>query len=255
VARSGRVVVVIGGAGLLGRAFTAAIAETGSTVVVGDMDVAGGEAVAGNITDAGGRAEFDRIDVTDGSSIDYVLQAVDRRHGGIDAVVNSAYPRNAAYGRRLEDVEYADFCDNVNRHLGGFFLVAQRFGSYFAGRGSGSIINLCSVYGLMAPRFELYEGTAMTMPVEYAAIKAGVVALTRYFAKYYAKAGVRCNAVAPGGVLDGQAEAFVTRYNAHCGTRGMLQPGDVAGAVLFLLSDESRYMNGQVLVVDDGFSL
>jgi NAD(P)-dependent dehydrogenase (short-subunit alcohol dehydrogenase family) len=251
----GRVVVVVGGAGLLGRAFCRAVAEHGGTVVVADRDEPAAAALAAAIEDSGGVAVAQVIDITSTASVDAAIAAVQGRRGRIDAVVNCAYPRNASYGRRLEDVEYADFCENVNWHLGGYFLVGQRFARCFAERGEGHIINVASIYGVMAPRFEVYEGTSLTMPVEYAAIKAAIVHLTRYFAQYYRKAGLRCNAIAPGGILDGQPEPFVERYAAHAGTRGMLAPNDVTGTLVFLLSDESRYMNGQVLVVDDGFTL
>ena len=94
------------------------------------------------------------------------------------------YPRNSRYGRRMEEVEYADFCDNLGMHLGGYFLVMQRFAAYFKREGGGNMINVSSIYGVVAPRFEVYEGTPMTMPVEYAAIKSGLLHLTRYFAQY-----------------------------------------------------------------------
>jgi NAD(P)-dependent dehydrogenase (short-subunit alcohol dehydrogenase family) len=95
----------------------------------------------------------------------------------------------------------------------------------------------------------------MTMPVEYAAIKAGVVHLTRYFAQYYRNDGIRCNALAPGGIRESQPESFITRYDAMCGTKGLLDPTDLVGALTFLLSDSSQFITGQTLVVDDGWSL
>lgn len=251
----GKVVVITGAAGLLGRSFSHAVAANAAIVVVTDTDATAAEDVAARIRDGGGRAESMWLDIGDTESVDAVIADLHDRHGRIDAVVNNAYPRNRNYGRRLEDVEYMDFCENVTLHLGGYFLVAQRFARYFETRNSGNIINLASVYGLMAPRFEIYEGTAMTMPVEYAAIKAAVIQLTRYFAQYYKHTAIRCNALAPGGVRDAQPEAFLTAYGARCGTRGMLAPDDLTGALVFLLSDGARYITGQVLVVDDGFSL
>jgi NAD(P)-dependent dehydrogenase (short-subunit alcohol dehydrogenase family) len=173
----------------------------------------------------------------------------------MDAVVNSAYPRNRNYGRKLEDVTYEDFCENVGLHLGGYFLVMQQFGLFFKKQGDGNIVNIASIYGTMAPRFDMYKGTSMTMPVEYAAIKAAVVHLTRYFAQYFKVDGIRVNCISPGGIIDNQDEKFLREYNSRCGDKGMLDPQDISGSVLFLLSDASQYITGQNLIVDDGFSI
>lgn len=250
-----KVIVVTGGAGLLGRHFCRAVAGHGGIAVVADVDAARAEEVAGGIRAAGGKAEGAALDITDTSSIDGLIADLDRRHGRIDAVVNNAYPRNTQWGRKLEDVTYADFCENVDRHLGGYFLIAQRFALHFRSHGGGNIVNMASVYGVMAPRFDLYAGTAMTMPVEYAAIKAAVIHLTRYFAQYFKQDGLRCNCLSPGGVRDGQPDAFIEAYNRQCGVQGMLQPDDVTGPLVFLLSDASKHITGQNLIVDDGFAL
>jgi NAD(P)-dependent dehydrogenase (short-subunit alcohol dehydrogenase family) len=251
----GRTVVVIGGGGLLGRALIQALADSRATVVVADTNFEAASALAQEHTARGGEVLAAAVNITSEESVLALLDAMHKRLGRIDGVVNTAYPRNARYGRAVEDVAYADFCDNVNLHLGGYFLVAQKVCQYFKARGGGSLVSLASVYGMIAPRFEIYNGTPMTMPVEYAAIKAGVIHLTKYFAQYYKTHGVRVNTVSPGGILDGQPEAFLARYRAFAGTRGMLDPGDVVGTVLFLLSDASQFVTGQNIAVDDGFSL
>lgn len=251
----GKVVVISGGAGLLGRRFSLAVAQAGGLAVVADRDLDAAQAVVGTIQADGGQAEAAPSDITDGDALDGLIADLHERHGRIDAVVNSAYPRNANYGRKLEEVTYADFCANTGLHLGGYFLVAQRFALYFRDQGGGAIVNLASIYGTLAPRFDIYAGTSMTMPVEYAAIKSAVIQLTRYFAQYFKADGVRVNALSPGGILDRQPQAFLDRYDAHCGGKGMLEAEDVAGALLFLLSDDARYVTGQNLIVDDGFSL
>lgn len=251
-----KVVVVAGGAGLLGQAFVRGIAERGGTAVVADLDIVKASIVSGSIATAGlGQAIPVQLDITSGVSIDAVIAGVHDKCGQIGAVVNCAYPRNAAYGNRLEDVTYADFCANISHHLGGYFLAAQRFARYFRSGGNGNIVNLASIYGAIPPRFELYAGTQMTMPVEYAAIKAGVIQLTRYFAQYYKKDGIRVNCISPGGIFNGQPEPFVRNYAAWAGTKGMLAAEDVMGTLAFLLSDESRHVTGQNVIVDDGFSL
>jgi len=252
---TGKVVVVTGGAGRLGRTFCSAISARGGIPVVTDLDEAAAREIASAIRAEGGSSDSAGLDITDQAGIDALIADLRARHGRLDAVVNNAYPRNANYGRRLEEVAYRDFCENLDAHLGGYFLVAQRFALDFRAHGGGNIVNLSSIYGVVAPRFGVYADSPMTMPVDYAAIKAGVNHLTRYFAQYFKRDGVRCNALAPGGIRAGQPESFLGRYDAACGLRGMLEPGDVAGTLCFLLSEDSRHMTGQVLVVDDGFTL
>ena len=251
----GQVVVVTGGAGLLGASVCNSIASEGGIPVVTDVDIERAEQVASEIRARGFTAHALALDITEGTQIDQVIVEVQDRFGSVDAVVNNAYPRGKNFGRPVEEVEYKDFCESLSLHLGGYFLVSKKFAMAFKSQGHGNIVNISSIYGIVAPRFELYEGTSMTTPVEYTAIKAGVVNLTRYFAQYYRHDGVRCNSVAPGGIRDGQSEVFMSRYDAMCGNKGLLDATDVVGTVTFLLSDSSKYMTGQVLVVDDGWSL
>jgi NAD(P)-dependent dehydrogenase (short-subunit alcohol dehydrogenase family) len=251
-----KVVVIVGGAGTLGSVFAQRVADQGARVVVADIDGAAAATVAQAIAVAHpGLVEAATLDITSRGSIGQLISALNQRHGHIDAVVNSAYPRNQNYGRTLEDVTYEDFCDNVGLHLGGYFLVAQQFGFFFRGQGSGNIVNISSIYGVSAPRFEMYAGTDMTMPVEYAAIKSAVIQLTRYFAQYFKGSGVRANCLSPGGILEHQPASFLGAYRAHCSSKGMLDPMDICGALLFLLSDDSKFVTGQNLIVDDGWTL
>jgi NAD(P)-dependent dehydrogenase (short-subunit alcohol dehydrogenase family) len=252
----GMTVVIVGGAGLLGSEFCAAVAGSGGKVVIADRHLEAATKVAHRICEMyPGSAEAIAIDITDPLSVRKVVDHLPLRYGRIDAMVNNAYPRNSNWGRKLEDVTYGDFCENVGMHLGGCFLAAKEFALMFKRQGGGVIVNIGSIYGVMAPRFEVYDGTNMTMPVEYAAIKSAVVHLTRYFAQYFKGDGVRVNCLSPGGIEGSQPETFRAAYNAHCAVKGMLEPRDLVGAVLFLLSDQSKFMNGQNLVVDDGFSL
>lgn len=253
---SEKIVVVTGGAGLLGRRFCEAVAAHGGTVVVADLKQEAAQQIAQDIgARYGGRARAAALDISDKDSIRTLIADVRQAYGRIDALVNNAYPRNANYGRKFEDVTYADFCENVGLHVGGYFLAAQQFAAAFREQGHGNIVNMSSIYGAVAPRFEIYAGTPMTMPVEYAAIKAAVNHLTRYMAAYLKGSGIRVNCLSPGGIADRQPQAFLDAYREQCSSKGMLDPDDMQGALVFLLSDASRYINGQNLLVDDGFTL
>jgi NAD(P)-dependent dehydrogenase (short-subunit alcohol dehydrogenase family) len=250
------VVVITGGAGLLGRVFSRSVARAGGIAVIADIDLSAAERVAEEVAaDYPGKVHATALDITDEVSVRALITHVSETCGTIDAVVNSAYPRNLNYGRKLEQVTYADFCDNVSRHLGGYFLVSQQFGIAFRAQGGGTIINIASIYGIAAPRFDVYAGTTMTMPVEYAAIKSAVLHLTQYFAQYFKGSNIRVNAISPGGIVDNQPAQFQERYRTYAASKGMLDPADIEGALLFLLSDMSRFVNGQNIVVDDGWTL
>ena len=251
-----RVVVITGGAGLVGRQFSSVVAEHGGIAVVADRDGAAATRVAEGIAAKHSvRAEAEVLDITDNESVNRLIETLHERYGRIDAVVNNAYPRNHNYGRKFEEVTYEDFCENLSLHLGGYFLVAQQFSLYFRKQGRGNIINMASIYGMVAPRFEVYAGTPMTMPVEYAAIKSSILSLTRYMAKYLKGTGIRVNAISPGGILDSQPSAFLEKYAENCLSKGMLDARDLNGTLLYLLSDMAAYVNGQNIVVDDGFTL
>jgi NAD(P)-dependent dehydrogenase (short-subunit alcohol dehydrogenase family) len=253
---SNQVVVISGGAGLLGQTFARAVAQQGGRPVIADVRVDAAETVARQInadlgTDSVSAIE---IDITSKSSVQQSILILNSRFGKIDALVNSAYPRNNNYGRKFEEVEYSDFCENINLHLGGYFLTSQQFASTFKRQGHGNIITIASIYGVIAPRFDIYSGTLMTMPVEYAAIKAALIHLNAYMLKYFQGSGVRFNCISPGGIFDSQPESFVQRYATHSQSKRMLDPTDISGTLLFLLSDHSRHLNGQNIVVDDGWS-
>lgn len=248
--------MITGGAGLIGTEFSNAIAEQNGLVVIADKNLESAEGVARLINQKyPNRALPVFLDITKKESILSLIKTVSQSHTRIDALINNAYPRNKHYGRALEDVSYEDFCENVNLHLGGYFLVAQQFASFFKQQGHGNIINLSSIYGVRAPQFDIYTEVNFTMPVEYAAIKSAVHHLTLYFAQYFKKDGIRVNSLSPGGVFDNQPEPFLKKYKNHCGNQGMLKAQDLCGSLVFLLSDASKHITGQNLIVDDGFTL
>nr|WP_314752822.1 oxidoreductase [uncultured Capnocytophaga sp.] len=248
-----KIVVVTGGAGLLGKTFCQEIANNGGVAVVAEYDIAIAQKLCtslqnDNIVPA-------QINITDKDSIIALINNISQKYGKIDALVNSAYPRNKNYGKHFFEVTYDDFCENIGMNLGGYFLTSQFFAKYFYEQGYGNIINLASIYGVIAPRFEIYDNTPMTMPVEYAAIKSGLIHLSKYMAKYFKGKNIRVNTISLGGIEDKQPEAFLKAYKEFCLNKGMLNPNDIAGTLIYLLSDLSKFVNGQNIVVDDGFTL
>ena len=253
-----KVVVITGGAGLIGKGFVKAVAESGGTAIIADLDEISGNKVKDELSTELGtdKIEFLKVDITSRESVLGMIDTIINKHQVIDALVNNAYPRNKNYGRKFEDVTYEDFCENVNLHLGGYFLMSQEISRVMVKQKRGAIVNIASIYGFMAPRFELYENANFTSPVEYSAIKGALLSLTKYLASYLGEHDIRVNAISPGGVHANQPESFVTQYanRTIIGNR-MAETDDLTGALIFLLSDASKYVTGQNIVVDGGWSI
>ena len=244
-----KVILVTGGLGLIGRELVKGIHDFGGTVIC--IDIA-------NVQDVNLGEEYNylKMDITDEKSIKEGLKAVLDNFGRIDGLVNTAYPRTKNYGKLdMEDMPWDEWTENLKMHLGGYFLISREVAKIMKRLNiKGSIINFGSTYGVVGPDFSIYEGTEMKNPSEYAAIKGGIINLTRYLATYYAKYGIRFNTVSPGGVFDHQPSAFVEKYVKRTPLGRMANPGDIVGAVVFLLSDASRYVTGVNLMVDGGWT-
>jgi len=253
----GKVIVITGGAGLIGQEFAKAVMSQGGIAVIADIDEERTQYAVKELAQTFPSEKIDifKLNVTSKDSLQECIDYVDYKYKKIDALINNAYPRNKNYGRHFFDVEYDDFVENLGMNLGGCIIPSQLFSLYFQKQGYGNIINISSIYGVIAPKFEIYDNTEMTMPVEYAAIKSGMLHLTKYMAKYFKGKNIRVNAISPGGILNNQPSEFLSKYNQNCSTKGILDAKDLNGTLIFLLSDMSNYINGQNIVVDDGFTL
>lgn len=253
----GKVVVITGGAGLIGKEFVKAVVENDGIAIIADINEEIGLKVKEDLSKELNSTNIDflKLDITSKFSLNECIKYLDDKYGRIDALVNNAYPRNKNYGKHFFDVEYSDFVENTGLNLGGYFTASQQFALYFQKQGYGNIVNISSIYGVVAPRFEIYENTTMTMPVEYAAIKSGLIHLTKYMAKYFKGMNIKVNALSPGGIFDSQPEPFLAKYKEQCLNKGMLDKSDMKGTLVYLLSDMSASVNGQNIIVDDGFSL
>jgi len=252
-----KVVVVTGGAGLIGQKFIESIIENSGIAIIADINKELADALKTKLSNKFNTKNIDSIelDITSKSSLLECIKYLNTKYGHIDALVNNAYPRNKNYGKHFFDVEYHDFVENTGLNLGGYFTTSQQFALYFKKQGYGNIINISSIYGVVAPKFEIYNDTPMTVPVEYAAIKSGLIHLTKYMAKYFKGLNIRVNTLSPGGILDNQPQPFLNAYKDKCLNKGMLDKSDMSGTLIYLLSDLSQYVNGQNIIVDDGFSL
>lgn len=258
----GKVVIVAGGLGLIGKEFIKAIVENGGIGIIADIDETNAGKMINSIKSQlpTGKIDLVKLNITAKKSISSMINVVVKKYKKIDGLVNCAYPRTKNFGKGFEDTTYEDFCENVNLQLGGCFLLSQQLGIYFKKQGYGNIINISSIYGVVAPRFDIYgkasfHGKRMTVSIEYTAIKSAIIHMTKFMAKYYAKCNIRVNCITPGGVLDNQPKEFLEKYNFYGLSKGMINAEDLKGALIYLLSDWSKYVNGQNIIVDDGWTL
>ena len=244
-----KVVVVVGGAGLIGREIVKALSGLKSKVYIADID----KKAAEKIKIRG--VKFIYLDITSEESIKKAFNEVYNSTKKIDVLINCAYPKTRDWGLKLEDVPFDSWKENVNNHLGGYFLCSRAAAELMKKNKKGVIINFASIYGVVAPDFSIYKGTNMTMPAAYSAIKGGVISFTKYLATYYAKYNIRANVISPGGVFNGQNSIFVKKYAKKTPLNRMANPEDIVGAVTFLASDASSYVTGQNLIIDGGWSV
>jgi len=253
-----KVIIVTGAAGLIGKAFCMEIVKAGGNLILADVNEEKGKKIEDKINEKYNEeiSKFHRTDITNLESIKNLISFTLNKFGKIDALVNNAYPHNKNYGKKFEDVTYEDFCENINIHLGGYFLTTQQVAKVMIKHNFGNIINIGSIYGFAAPRFEIYEGTEMTVPVEYSAIKGAIINLTKYLASYLGKYNIRVNCISPGGIFDNQPESFVKKYSQKVLLENrMVNVDDLTSVLLFLLGGASKYITGQNIVVDGGWSL
>lgn len=267
---TGKAALITGAAGLLGMEHAAALLESGASVVLTDMSAAALDAAAQRLGEQHDHARIltEVMDVSDPAAIEGVAQKLGSQGVRVDILVNNAAIDPKVKGdqgvvetSRLEHFPLEQWNLQVAVGLTGAFLCSQTFGSAMSRDGKGGVIlNIASDLSVFAPDQRLYrkEGLSNEMqpvkPVTYSVIKTGLIGLTRYLATYWADNGVRCNALSPGGIYNGQGDEFVQRLTSLVPMGRMADKDEYRAAVQFLCSDASAYMNGQNVVMDGGRS-
>jgi NAD(P)-dependent dehydrogenase (short-subunit alcohol dehydrogenase family) len=269
---TGRVALVTGAVGLLGKEHCKALRSAGASVVVADTRLAACRAFADELASMPGGSSSDapkvlpvEIDVTSKASLEKARDEVFEALGRLDVLVNNAAindmfesPQAGAELSKFENYPLDLWQRSLDVNVTGVFLCCQVLGTPMAKAGRGSIVNIGSTYGLVAPDQSLYkrpDGTqSFYKSASYPATKGAVLSFTRFLAAYWGSAGVRVNALCPGGIENGQDAYFLESYGKKTPLGRMGRRNEMGGAVVFLASDASSYMTGAALVVDGGFT-
>lgn len=240
-----KVIIITGGAGLIGKYIVSLCKDEGAIVV--DVDI-------NNITDLNlGKYQ---CDLTNSESITRLVEDVYNHFGKIDGLVNNAYPRTKDWGAKFENIEYSSWQKNIDMQLNAVFLLCQKVLEIMKNQKYGSIVNIGSIYGVVGNDFTIYEGYGGTSPAAYSAIKGGIINFSRYLASYYGKFNIRVNCVSPGGILDKQNQnpSFIERYENKSPLKRLGNPEEIAPPVVFLLSNDASFITGHNLMVDGGWT-
>lgn len=255
---AGKVVVLTGGSGLIGMTAVRHLPRYGARVVVGVRNV-------GRFEEKLREIHYDQetsqpvcfpLDVADKESVKAFFRRVKERFPRLDILINGAWPRTEDWLAKFEDIEAESLYKNLCDHAGGTFLCCQEAAKVMMEQQAGVILNLGSIYGEVGPHFSIYEGTKMTCPGAYPLIKGGVHTFTRYLAAYLGPHGVRVNCLSPGGIKDEshQPQSFINNYLQQTPLGRMADSEDMIGPLIFLISEASRYVTGQVLFADGGWT-
>jgi NAD(P)-dependent dehydrogenase (short-subunit alcohol dehydrogenase family) len=238
-----KIIIITGGNGLLGKVILNRLRSEGAFCINFEINI-----------DTNSDLSQVNCDITNTNSIDAGLNMVLNKYKKIDGLVNNAYPRTNDWGEKFEDIIFDSWKQNIDWQLNSYFYISQKVATQMSLQKQGSIVNMASIYGVVGADFAVYEGTNMTMPAAYSAIKGALINFTRYVASYFGPQQVRVNAVSPGGIFDNQNEVFINNYCKKVPMRRLGNPEDIAPTVAFLLSDDAKYITGQNIIVDGGWT-
>ncbi len=238
-----KIIIVTGGSGLLGKAIITDLKAKAAIPINIDINI-DSDLATGSLN----------CDITKPENIASAVKEIINHHGRIDGLVNNAYPRTSDWGIGFEKMPPDSLSKNVDWQLNTYINFCREVIQRMKLVNRGSIVNMASIYGVVGNDFSIYEGTGMEPPAAYAAIKGGLINITRFLAAKYGGNGIRVNCVSPGGIFDHQPESFVKAYEKKVPMKRMGKPDDIAPAVSFLLSEEANYITGQNLLVDGGWT-
>jgi len=266
---SGKVALITGGCGLLGKAHVSALLDAGARVLAVDINESLFPDLKGSLTSSQqNNLSCYKLDISCEKSIKDLQKNLLKDKTFVNILINNAAidPKfkkqsDLVHSSRLENFSLVEWDKQISVGLTGAYLCCKVFGESMAQMGGGVILNIASDLSVIAPDQRLYETEGLPQnqqpvkPITYSVIKHGLVGLTKYIATYWKDSNVRCNALSPGGIFDGQPDHFVNALVSRIPLGRMANVDDYMASVLYLCSDASNYMTGQNIVVDGGRSI
>ena len=248
------VVLITGGCGRIGAALAEKLLLSGYKVLIGDINKK--NLIKLNKKLDSSNLEIFTGDLTSKKKIDKFISFGLKKFKKIDSLIHCSYPKSKKWGASFEKINESSLKEDLYNQLGATIILSQSIIKYFINKKRGNLILFSSIQGIRSPKFNHYHNLNMSSPIEYSAIKSGIISVSQYLAKYYKNKNIRINCISPGGIRDTKhPKLFIKRYKDSCNSKGLLDGSDLSGLVLFLLSSQSKYINGQNLVIDDGWSL
>lgn len=238
-------IIIIGGSGRIGSEITKYLSSNNYDIYIIDK-----------ITNKFLKKDKTIIcDISKTSNFEKKFNLLVKKIGSVHAIINLSYLKNKSWGVPFLKLKSNELKENLYLQLGTNIMICQKSIKYFLKQGYGNLILFSSIQGVNAPKFSHYNNTKMSSPIEYSAVKAGIINMTKYLAKFTKGKNIKINCISPGGILDGQPTNFKKKYRDSCLSKGLLDGKDLNGLVHFLVSDKSNFINGQNLIIDDGWSL
>ena len=248
-----KVILITGACGLIAGELIQALNRKNANLLLVDSDEEKLVALHDNLNSS--RAYYFPSNLLDVENHDKIINFAKSTFGKLDCAIHLAYPRSTAWGTPFGKLTQTFLNEDLKNQLALPILLSQSILNFFEKQKFGNLIHVSSIQGVSSPKFEHYSGTNMVSPIEYTAVKTALISITKYLAKLYKGKNIRINCISPGGVQGGQPNIFLEKYRSSCCNKGILDPEDLVGAFLFLISDESQFINGQNIIVDDGWSL
>ena len=248
------VIIIPGAGGKIGFALTNYLFNKGHKLILGDNSKKQIELLKRKFKNSS-RIILYRGDLTKQKNILKFIKTGIKRFKTINCAVNCLYPKSKNWNQKIGNIDEHSLGNFLKENLGSTIIFSQEIIKVFLKNGEGKLVNISSIQGVSAPKFDHYNNLNMDSPLQYTATKSSIIGLTKYLAKYYGKKNITVNCLSPGGIKNNQEKKFVKKYKNSCLIKGLLDAKDICGTIDFLISKNSNYINGQNIIIDDGWSL